>query len=65
MGIKEQLLREIEHTPEPTLKEILDFLIFLKSRTIQPEKIEASLLSEPILVEEWLSPAEDAAWQHL
>jgi hypothetical protein len=65
MSIKDQLLREIEQTPEPTLKEVLDFLLFIKSKNSQLEDLEVSLLSEPILAEDWLTLAEDEAWQHL
>lgn len=64
-NIKEQLLQEIEKTPDSTLKEVLDFLLFIKSRELQQEQVEISLLSEPSLAEDWLTPEEDEAWQHL
>lgn len=64
-NIKEQLLQEIEKTPDSTLKEVLDFLLFIKSRELQQEQLEISLLSEPSLAEDWLTPKEDEAWQHL
>ncbi len=63
--IKEQLLQEIEKAPDSTLKEVLDFLLFIKSRELQQEQLEVSLLSEPSLAEDWLTPEEDEAWQHL
>lgn len=63
--IKQQLLNEIETTPESTLKEVLDFLLFVKTREKQSEQLEISLLSEPILAEDWLTSEEDEAWQHL
>lgn len=65
IGIKEQLLKEIEKTSDSTLKEVLDFLLFIKSRELQQEQLEISLLSEPSLAEDWLTPEEDEAWQHL
>lgn len=65
MNIKEQLLKEIEKTPNSTLQEVLDFLLFVRSREPQQEQLEISLLSEPSLAEEWLNPEEDEAWQHL
>lgn len=65
MNIKEQLLKEIEKTPNSTLQEVLDFLLFVRSREPQQEQLEISLLSEPSLAEEWLTPEEDEAWQHL
>jgi hypothetical protein len=63
--IKQLLLNEIETIPESTLKEVLDFLLFIKARESQQEQLEISLLSEPLLAEDWLTPEEDEAWQHL
>jgi hypothetical protein len=63
--IKQLLLNEIETIPESTLKEVLDFLLFIKTREAQQEQLEISLLSEPLLAEDWLTPEEDEAWQHL
>jgi hypothetical protein len=63
--VKEQLLKEIEETPDSTLQEVLDFLLFIKSKQLRQEQLEISLLSEPTLAEEWLTPEEDEAWQHL
>jgi hypothetical protein len=65
LSVKEQLLKEIEKTSDSTLKEVLDFLLFIKSRELQQEQLEISLLSEPSLAEDWLTPEEDEAWQHL
>ena len=64
-NIKEQLLQEIEKTPDSTLREVLDFLLFIKSRELQQDQVEISLLSEPSLAKDWLSHEEDEAWQHL
>lgn len=64
-NLKEQLLREIETAPDSTLKEVLDFLLFIKSKELQQEQLEISLLSEPSLAEDWSTPEEDEAWQHL
>lgn len=36
---KEQLLEEIDKTPNSTPKEILDFLLFIKTREIQQEQL--------------------------
>ncbi|MES1021305.1 DUF2281 domain-containing protein [Gloeocapsa sp. BRSZ] len=65
INIKEQLLKEIEKAFDSTLKEVLDFLLFIQFRELQQEQLEISLLSEPILAEDWLTPEEDEAWQHL
>jgi hypothetical protein len=63
--IKDQLLIEIDKTPNSVLKEVLDFLLFVRAKEIQQEQLEVSLLSEPTLAEDWLTPEEDEAWQHL
>lgn len=47
------------------LKEVLDFLLFIKSGELQQEQLEISLLSEPSLAKDWLTSEEDKAWQHL
>ncbi len=63
--IKERLLEKIEKASETTLQEVLDFLMFIESKRIQTERLEISLLSESVLAEDWLTPEEDEAWQHL
>lgn len=63
--IKERLLKKIEKASETTLQEVLDFLMFIESKRIQTEELEISLLSDPVLAEDWLMPEEDEAWQHL
>lgn len=65
IDIKEKLLNEIDKTSDSTLKEVLDFLLFIKAREANQEQLEISLLSEPLLAEDWLTPEEDEAWQHL
>ena len=52
IDIREQLLQEIDQTPTPILKEVLDFLLFVRTKEMQREELEISLLSEPILAEE-------------
>ena len=64
-SVKDRLLEKIEKVSDFTLKEVLDFLLFLESKTIQAEELEISLLSESSLAEEWLTPEEDRAWEHL
>lgn len=65
MNIKEKLLNEINTTSDAILKEVLDFLLFIKAKEVQQEQLEISLLSEPVLSEDWLTSEEDEAWQHL
>ncbi len=64
MSTKELLLNEIEHFPEPFLDEVLDFMNFLKTKSVQ-ERLEATVLSESSLKKDWLKPEEDKAWQNL
>ena len=64
MNTKEQLINEIERTPEPLLSEVLDFLHFLKVKTIR-EKLDTAVMSESSLRKDWLNPEEDEAWQSL
>jgi hypothetical protein len=62
-AIKEQLLKKIEKASDFTLKEVLDFLLFIELREAQQEQLEISLLSEQSLSQDWLTPQEDEAWQ--
>jgi len=64
MNRKQLIAKEIAQVPEPLLEEVLDFVRFLKSKRVQ-EKLETSLLSESSLKNDWLSPEEEKAWQHL
>jgi len=64
MNTKEQLINEIEKTPESFLSEVLDFLHFLKAKTVQ-DKLNTSVVSESSLKKDWLNPEEDEAWQSL
>ena len=64
MNTKDQLIHEIQETPEPFLTEVLDFVYFLKTR-IAREKLEITFMSELSLSKDWLLPEEDTAWQNL
>jgi len=64
MKTKELILREIEVFPEPYLKEVLDFVRFLKDKSSK-RGIEAAILSEPVLAKEWLAREEEEAWEDL
>ena len=64
-SVKARLLEKIEKVSDFTLKEVLDFLLFLESKAIQAEELEISLLSEASLAEDWLTPEENKAWEHL
>ena len=64
MSTKEELINEIEETPEPLLSEVLDFVHFLKAKTLR-EKLDIAVMSESSLGKDWLRPEEDEAWQNL
>ena len=64
MNTKEELISEIEKTPEPFLSEVLDFVHFLKAKAGR-EKLDTAVMSESSLVKDWLKQEEDRAWQSL
>ncbi len=64
MSKKELLLSEIEHVPEPSLDDVLEFDHFLKTKMIK-ERLDTAIASESSLRKDWLRPEEDEAWQNL
>jgi hypothetical protein len=64
MSKRELIISEIERVPEPFLDEVLDFVQFLKSKTIKG-KLATGIASESSLKKDWLRPEEDEAWQGL
>jgi len=64
MTKRELLLSQIEQVPEPFLDEVLDFVLFLKTK-VAKEKLATAIASESSLKRDWLRPEEDAAWQNL
>jgi hypothetical protein len=64
MSKKELLLKEIEEVSEPILDEVIDFVQFLKTKTVQ-ENLSITIASESALRKDWLRPEEDEAWQGL
>jgi hypothetical protein len=51
MTAREQLLREIQHSPEPLIREVLDFLLFARSRNypfVEPEVDDRETPQQPI-----------------
>jgi hypothetical protein len=64
MSKKELILSEIEQIPEPFLDELLDFVQFLKTKTLK-ERLFTAIASESSLKKDWLRPEEDEAWQNL
>ncbi len=63
MNKRELLLNEIQHVPEPFLDELLDFVQFLRAKTIKQMGI--AIASESSLIKDWMRPEEDKAWQDL
>ena len=63
MGVKEQILREIDRVPKIYLREILDFICFLEMKAQEGRDI--LLASESALKKDWLSSEEDEAWKNL
>ena len=64
MTDKERLVTEIVSLPEQALREILDFVEFLKRRSTDDSK-EVLTTSESSLRKDWLRPEEEAAWRNL
>lgn len=64
MNKKERIINEINEAPELLLDEVLDFVQFLKSKTIN-RQINTALATEAVLKKDWLKPEEDEAWKGL
>jgi hypothetical protein len=63
MNTKIVLIKEIENLPEPLAAEVLDFVRFLEHK--RETELETYIQSESSLKKEWLSTAEDEAWNDL
>jgi hypothetical protein len=61
------LLAELESVSEETRQEVLDFLVFLKSRKTADVAASESLLplAHTAWASDWSSPEEDEAWKDL
>jgi hypothetical protein len=61
------LIEEIKSAPENVQKEVLDFLLFLKSKAhSNSEKADDLLpLAQSAWAADWDSPEEDEAWRDL
>lgn len=64
MSKKDTIISELNNLPENLIEEILDYINFLKSKSLK-EKTELTLMSESSLRKDWLKPEEDKAWQDL
>jgi len=64
MSKKDTIISELNNLPENLIEEILDYINFLKSKSLK-KKTELTLMSESSLRKDWLKPEEDKAWQDL
>lgn len=58
------LIQEIETVPEPLLDEVMDFIQFVKAKSLR-EGIYTAIASESSLQKDWLCAEEDSAWDDL
>ncbi len=58
------LIQEIETVPELLLDEVLDFIQFVKAKSVR-EGIYTAIASESSLKKDWLCAEEDNAWGDL
>lgn len=67
MSTREILSEEIKRTPENILKELYDFLLFLKYKrqNTADDEVKTHLASEKVLSRDWDTPEEDEAWKNL
>jgi len=59
-----ELIKEIETVPEPLLDEVMDFIQFVKAKSMC-EGIYTAIASESSLKKDWLCTEEDKAWADL
>ena len=68
MSAKELIIHEIPDTPEPVLREVYNFLIFLKTRNdadTKPHGADLMALAESSWGDDWNRSEEDEAWKDL
>jgi hypothetical protein len=58
------LIKEIETMPEPLLGGVMDFIRFVKEKSIR-EGVYTAIASETSLKKDWLCAEEDEAWDDL
>lgn len=64
MNRREMLIRETEGLTASDLQEVLDFVRFLKTKSLK-KRSETLTFSESSLRKDWLRPDEDEAWRDL
>jgi hypothetical protein len=58
------LIQEIENLPPDCIKEVVDFVVWIKQQK-SPRVPETMLLSEAALSKDWNTSEEDEAWKNL
>ena len=64
MTTQQLLIEEIKKAPEPLVKEVYDFLRFLREKA-EEDAFNGQALSESALAKDWLVKEEDEAWKNL
>ncbi len=64
MPSRAELIQEIATVPEPLLDEVMDFIRFVKVKSMR-EGIHTAIASESSLKKDWLCAEEDQAWDDL
>lgn len=66
-ALTQTLIKELKSAPEPLQQEVLDFLVFLKSRQAAGNENREDLLSlaQTAWGPDWDTPEEDEAWRDL
>ena len=61
MSTQELISQEVKNLPEPLQREVYNFARFLRQRS-EDESFNGVLLSDSVLLKDWDTPEEDAAW---
>lgn len=64
MRNRNALIKELETIPEPLLDEVMDFIRFIKAKSMR-DGIYTAIASESSLKKDWLCAEEDEAWGDL
>ncbi len=59
-----ELIKEIETVPEPLLDVVMDFIRFVKAKSMR-EALYTAIASESSLKKDWLCAEEEEAWDDL
>jgi hypothetical protein len=62
MSLNDLVLKEVKDLPSEKIREVLDFILFIKQKDDQQFLLEAA---ETSLKTIWDTPEEDAAWKDL